>query len=108
VTLSPDDAVRVLADDLPGLRHTDSEWDTYELSSERVRIDVVPEEELYEPYPWILAQPWYRPGATVTEYSFYARDDGDPDARRSVERAVGSLVTATGGLILDLEGFPWP
>jgi hypothetical protein len=105
VVLDPDDLVRVLDGALPGLRLVDTEPEHWEFGSAGVRVDLYRSTpDVYDPEPWTIAQPWYRPTEPVAEYNLYA---SDPGKHAAVEDALWSLVTATGGIALDEEGFVW-
>jgi hypothetical protein len=56
-------------------------------------------------YPRVLAQSWYDVGREFAEYQFVS----DPDAGgpERAEAAARVLADATGGVVLDEDGFPW-
>jgi hypothetical protein len=57
-------------------------------------------------YPQVLAQSWYDEARDFAEYQFVS----DPDAGgpERAEAAARVLADATGGIVLDEDGFPWP
>jgi hypothetical protein len=59
-------------------------------------------------FPLIRHQPWFISWADVSEYALFVEDFYD--FRGALEQALAAadaLVAATGGLLLDEDGFPW-
>jgi hypothetical protein len=101
--LTPDEAIRVLSAQYPGLTVGYQDEDTYELYDDGQVLSV----ELTTPsiFPLVRLQPWYTRAAEVTEYTL-THLTTEEELRRMVDVA-GTLARATGGIVLDQDGFPW-
>jgi len=56
-------------------------------------------------FPLVRAQPWFATADRTTEYQFHA--DPATDAPARVATAARVLASATGGVVLDEDGYPW-
>ena len=108
----------LLAPHLPGLRldetsgaerrrkRSDDERPTWE--SDKVGVLVssgMPDQR----FALVRRQPWFITWDDVSEYALFVEDFYD--FRGALEQALAAadaLVAATGGLLLDEDGFPWP
>jgi hypothetical protein len=101
--LSADDALGFLDPYLPGLQVAFQDEDGYWLDIDAWMMHA----ELSTPavFPLVHAQSWFASAETLVEYEFGT--DGTSPGRERVEAAAQALATATGGVLLDENGFPW-
>jgi hypothetical protein len=101
--LTPDEAIRLLSAQYPGLTVGYQDEDTYELYDDGQVLHA----ELTTPsiFPLVRLQPWYTGAAEVTEYTM-TQLTSEEELRRMAD-AAGTLAHAAGGIVLDQDGFRW-
>jgi len=101
--LSANDALGLLGPYLPGLQVGFQDEHGYWLDSDAWVMHT----EVSTPavFPLVRVQSWFASVETIAEHEFGT--DGASPGRERVEAAAQALVTATGGVLLDEDGFLW-
>ena len=104
VQLTKDELLRVLAPDLPELRGCapDDPDELYALTGGGLSITASLAEDACSTYPLVRLQPWFTAWTATTVY--YLSDLGSSSG--TLVAAARGIQEATGGVLLDFNGFP--
>lgn len=102
--LPAEEALRLLQPSLPELHIRDQDEAIFTLAAGAV--SVWGEVEKPAIFPLVRMQPWFASASALTECEFVS--DGSASGRGQAETAARALTAATGGILLDDDGFPWP
>jgi hypothetical protein len=112
VELTPDQTIGLLEPYLTGLQVSvhDEITREYRLDADGVAVWCDPCSPTI--YPLVRTQAWFTSADATTDYQFTSDPDTDAPARVAVVARVAvaaqALAAATGGLVLDEDGYPWP
>jgi hypothetical protein len=101
--LLPQEVLRLLASHLPGLELAGRAKRRYELSAPDAAV--VARRPPASLFPLVRREHWYSSPEATAEYSILPDEDPQPHERAA--QAAQALADATGGLLLDEDGFPW-